>query len=191
VSFWGKLRAKMLIPIILALCASFVRFCRELYFLRLEHRLSLLEVKSVIQAVIIQKFLTSLDKIVLILYTTIISNLISPFDCFKSAGNFSVLSSDPSLVCWDESWKAHLPEVFVFIALYILLFPMRILYILCKIGRKKGVIQDPEYSHLVSGFQEKFFWWDMVLLLKRLMFVVISRYVLSNSDSSWKTLFSA
>jgi hypothetical protein len=48
-----------------------------------------------------------------------------------------------------------------------------------------------EFHYLTSGYKPAFFWWDIVLLLKRTAFVMLSQFLFSSIDSSLRLLSSA
>jgi hypothetical protein len=49
-------------------------------------------------------------------------------------------------------------------------------------------MNESQNSHLIRGFKLSYFWWDMVIVLKRLVFGLFSQFLFSNLDSSSKTL---
>jgi hypothetical protein len=96
------------------------------------------------------------------LYAFLVSNAASPFKCnFESS--MSMIDA-PSVQCFDKQWWEFFPIVICFMLLYAIILPTTVLWFLVK--NPKWLI----FSSLTSSYKEKFYWWELVLILKKMIF---------------------
>jgi hypothetical protein len=107
-------------------------------------------------------------------YTFIISTAISPFECSKSEGDVGyTLIKAPAQRCFDSSWLKHLAYVAMFLLLYLIVFPAIFFLIFFKYRKS---VSTPEFQSrfgsLVSPYKIRAFYWELVLLFKRITFIL-------------------
>jgi hypothetical protein len=184
--YWGKVRVKLWLPIILTFGSSFLKAVVTYY----DQVKGTLKTKFRRKDIFLKVVLTY-DRIVLLLFTMILSTIASFFDCSKISENLYVLRAYPSSSCYSTEWFSRLGEISFFILLYVLIFPVRLCWIYFQMTIKPELRIHNEFHYLTSGYKPTFFWWDIVLLLKRTAFVMLSQFLFSSVDSSVRLLSSA
>jgi hypothetical protein len=119
------------------------------------------------------------------LFTFVISSVIEPFDCNKRDDGSFVMTHNPSLECFQDSWNARLPLMIFFLILYGIIGPGIIIHNLWKNRKHPG--KEPFRSRflpLTSPYSQSFFYWEIVVMLKRTAFVVSSNFLSSAGASS-------
>jgi hypothetical protein len=184
VAFWGKLRIKLLLPVLLSLGSvalgvgvNFYEFWKN-------------EGEKPRRKDIFKRLILMLDKVTMLLFTLILSTIASVFDCVKTSDNYYVLRSYPSLNCYSSEWYSRISEISVFIVLYVIIFPLRLCWIFYKMTLDPKLRFKPKYFYLTSGYKPGFFWWDVLLLLKRVVFILFSQFLFSEVDSSLRLICS-
>jgi hypothetical protein len=107
-------------------------------------------------------------------YTFIISTAISPFECSKSEGDTGyTLIKAPSQRCFDVSWLAHLPLVVIFLLLYLVVFPVCFFLVFFRFRKNVSTSKfQSRFGALVSPYKTRTFYWELILLLKRIVFIL-------------------
>jgi hypothetical protein len=126
----------------------------------------------------------------MVLFTMVLSSIVSVFDCVKITPQDYVLRQYPSERCYTSEWYGHIGEVSVFILLYLVVFPLRMLWIFSRMAQNPEIRSVPEFYHLTSGYRPQYFWWDAVLVFKRIVFVLFSQLLFPSVDSSLKLVSS-
>jgi hypothetical protein len=135
-------------------------------------------------------FVLIFDKMTMLFFTTIVSNIVSLFDCVKISDDYFVIRSFPAERCYTSDWLSNLGQLSPLIVLYLLAFPLRLCWILYRMTLLPELRRRPEFRYLTQGYKPAFFWWDAVLLLKRLVFIIISQFLINSVDSTAR-LFSS
>jgi hypothetical protein len=185
--FWGKLKVKLLIPIAMTILSGVFQIVMNLIE---RSRSSVYGHRLTIRSALL-KFVHIFDKLTMLLFTLIISSIFSVFDCVLISNNTYVIRSNPSSRCFDKEWIQYVAEISFFAVLYLIIFPIRITFVFLRMRNNPQQRLNPVFLHLTRGFKPEFFWWDMVLLIKRLIFVMSSQFFFSSFDASFRLLGSA
>jgi hypothetical protein len=115
------------------------------------------------------------------LYTFILSSVFSPFRCYRQPDGSQTLIPKPTESCFNDSWKSHLPIITLgmLIALSIPLILLILLYF-NRSGMESNVFRR-RYGMLVVPYRMKFFWWELVLMFRKALLVMLID--LSNNQS--------
>jgi hypothetical protein len=112
------------------------------------------------------------------LYSYLVSSSASPLKCRYSNGSY-VMYDNPSTFCFDEDWKSNLGFVVFFCFLYGLGVPSLLFYVLFK---NKDFLDSPEflkrYGSLTTYYSPRFYWWELVPVGKRALFVLSASFLL-------------
>jgi hypothetical protein len=97
----------------------------------------------------------------------------APFRCFQQMdGNYSLVPS-ADLNCYDSLWWSNIYTVTIGL-LQIILIPI-VLMVVFRINRDK--LHDNkflwQFGSLTEGYVDQFYWWEVVVLLKKLIFVMV------------------
>jgi hypothetical protein len=185
VDFWGKTRVKLWFPVLLSLGSSLLKEIVR-YF---RYRKGLLGNKFKKKDVLFS-FLLIFDKMTMLFFTMILSTIVSLFDCVKISDEYFVIRSFPAERCFTSDWISNLGQISPLIVLYMLVFPLRLCWILYKMSLFPQMRKNPEFRYLTQGYKPAFFWWDAILLLKRVAFISISQFLVNAVDSSGRLLSS-
>ncbi len=107
----------------------------------------------------------------------IISTVFSPFNCIKDAENdVYILWNNPSQNCFEKEWNSYLPFIISMSFIYAIIVPGFFAFIFFK-NRK-----DPSrpkfrarYGALVQPYRPKYFYWELILMLKRASFFLVNQ----------------
>jgi hypothetical protein len=101
------------------------------------------------------------------------------------------MAMNPVQNCYEGEWNNHLPLVVLFSLIYGILFPCTILFVFFKNSDNPD---DPKfilgYGSLISLFRREFFFWELVSMLKRAAFVVMTQFLSAKGDQ-YSTKFAA
>jgi hypothetical protein len=80
---------------------------------------------------------------------------------------------NPSLQCFHKDWNAHIAIAVLFSLTYCCVLPGSLIYISWS---SRDQLHSPEfhrkYGSLVDQYEDKFFWWELMMALKKAMFVL-------------------
>jgi hypothetical protein len=124
----------------------------------------------------------------LLLFTMEVTSVFSLLDCVQVTPHNYILRREPSLKCFDAQWMSKFWEFLPLFILYLLVFPWRLGVTLYRMGKDPSHMKESKNAHLITGFRLKYFWWDMVIVLKRLVFGMFSQFLFSSSDNVTKTV---
>jgi hypothetical protein len=181
--FWAKLRIKLWIPIILSMGSAFIDLMVTMVRTPKSQR-----VKRALFAM--RKALYVLDKIILLLFTLITSSFFSVFDCTMVQPGVYVMRLETTIQCFDSKWKREFVQVGIFGCLYLIAFPLRLVWIYRKMYLSVDAMYNPNYYHLIKGFKRHYYWWDIVNVLKRLLFVLGAQFIFNSLTSTSRTMLS-
>jgi ABC-type Fe3+-siderophore transport system permease subunit len=120
-----------------------------------------------------QKSICILLMLLTSLYTFVMSNTLAAYRCLpQDDGTFTLLSA-PSLDCYDSVWNENFPVIF-FGILVTLSVPVSVAIILF-LNRNKLKSNDFTWTFgfLISPYSSKFYWWEIVVLLKKIVYVLL------------------
>jgi hypothetical protein len=127
---------------------------------------------------ILNRVIPLLAVLVITMYTYLVSSALSPFKC-KFSNNQYVMYDNPSSLCFDDIWYSKLGQVVIFCLIYGLLAPGLIIFMFYS-NRKN--LKDPifvaRFGALIRNYKDSFFWWDLMPMLKRAIFVVSAAFLL-------------
>jgi hypothetical protein len=169
VTFWQKYFLNANLPFILFFCVLIL----------LSIHASVQRKKASFKLSRVMKRMVSLLSFSLItLHTLMISNSLSPLKCTLQSDGRWTLKNFPSENCFEGVWLSYSPWVIFYLFLYMVVIP------LCLVGlfwRSKRTHQDPKfvqtYGNLVDAFNPMNYFWEVVLMTKRTLFLVGSTFV--------------
>jgi hypothetical protein len=106
-------------------------------------------------------------------YTFVLSMILSAFRCYpQEDGTFTLLPS-PSLDCYDSEWYKHV-WIIVLGIMFLAYFPVQIGIVLWKNRRNlQSNVFFARYGVLVSPFKERYFYWEVVLMLRKVFLICL------------------
>ncbi|KAJ6253149.1 insulin-like growth factor binding protein [Anaeramoeba flamelloides] len=138
------------------------------------------EVTEVIKSVFTNVYLTLLS----MLYLTLSQKCLEIFSCeYNAELNKYIFKPDANYYCFDydqenNSWNIVFPFAITCSVLYIIGIPLLILYLLIKNSKRLTEKQfDLKLGLLYSKYNKAFFFWEIIIMLRKL-FLVIIRVVL-------------
>jgi hypothetical protein len=123
------------------------------------------------------------------LYTFLVSTSVSPFNCVSHYNDSVkkvtyIMSRNPSKACYDDEWDYHLKFVLIFAVVYGIFFPFIVAVVFFR-NRKR--IDDHHfqvgYGSLVFLYRRSFFFWELVSMLKRASFVIMTEFLNARQDA--------
>jgi hypothetical protein len=121
------------------------------------------------------------------LYTFMISTAVEPFNCmFNDNGSRSpiyVMVANPSQRCYDSVWLSNLPIVVIFTVFYGLCFPSFVAYLLYS---HRSNLEESRfargYGPLFQSYRRGYYFWELVLMIKRATFVLVTQFTRPKKD---------
>jgi hypothetical protein len=184
-TFWQRYFLISCFPLILFVLISAVYFTKQWWYSKSLKKDQLLHHLKVVLA----KTLS----LVLSLYVMMMGNAMAPFNCTGSAsGNTFVLVASPSEQCYvpESKWNQYLGATVFGALFYAVGVPGITLFILVR-NRKdfhKPFFQQ-NLRFLIVGFRKKYYFWEPVIISKRMLFVLIT--ALSNISTSFNLKFAS
>jgi hypothetical protein len=188
IDFWGKYSLKMsLLPmVLLPLFASSMFQIRDKIRGKMSLKSTFFPVFSHLTSVFVVLCST--------LYTFLVSSAIEPFNCIRTDGGSAnpiyFMVSSPLHRCYDAEWYQHLPGVLLACFVYVLGIPFAMGFLLF---RHRKNLDDPNfltrYRALFRPFRRIYFFWELVVMLKKASFIVIVRVLSSRPNTSYGTKF--
>jgi hypothetical protein len=119
-------------------------------------------------------------------YTLLISGAISPFICLGQIDGSARMVKNPTSKCYvDGDWKDQLGTMVFFLIVYAFLLPMIFLFVL--LWNRKQLNSEKVQLYLgsfVNHYKPQYFWWEVLFMVCRLLFVVISALIPEFPDDS-------
>lgn len=122
-------------------------------------------------------------------YTYVVVQLGKPFACRKEYDGKYTMVSSPSLNCYDDEWKRNLPQVIFFAIIYVVILPGILLYNFLNSNRKKLISSAwfvDRFGVISMYFKPRYFYWELVVTIKKIMFSLISNVFGNSVGSSTK-----
>eukprot|EP00475_Leptophrys_vorax_P019004 TRINITY_DN25968_c0_g1_i3.p1 TRINITY_DN25968_c0_g1~~TRINITY_DN25968_c0_g1_i3.p1 ORF type:complete len:750 (+),score=136.20 TRINITY_DN25968_c0_g1_i3:230-2251(+) len=183
--FWGKYLVKALLPIVVAFGTLFFYF--SWVFLRywLVPKVLPQFFRGWNRHRAIERILTMFGTLVTATYTLTVSNSFSPFDCTKQPDGTFLMTKNSSVYCYEAEWRSYLGITVFFLIFYSFLVPGSIAV---RFFMQRKDPDNPEFQSrfksLVSPYRREFFYWELILMLKRSLFFIALQFLSSYSYSS-------
>jgi hypothetical protein len=132
-----------------------------------------------------------LSFLVVMFYWFLTSSVLSPLFCqMKSNGSYSMILN-PSSECYAGEWSENYGAVWFFIVIYIICLPLSLVYLL---WRFRDEVETPlfkqRFANLSQRFKARFYWWEMVAMVKKTGFMLFLQYFSLNGEASLKYFFT-
>jgi hypothetical protein len=177
-SFWGKYYFKLLLPPTICL---FVLFLLLFQSWSIEKHPRIAEKLGFVEIKVTKKFINVCTFMVVTFYTLLVSTVFQPFKCTQQSDGTYTLTNAPSLKCFDSDWSKNLPAVILFVFVYVVFMPLFMAWVF---WRQRKQIYSPKfqskYYFIVSSYKPTLFYFELVNMLKRALFVVSNDFF-SNS----------
>ena len=120
---------------------------------------------------------------------TIIKYNFSLFNCTEITPGDYYVTEDMSIKCWDRNHQLYVLAVAVpSIAVWCIAFPLVLLYFLYKNRQDLADVSEKlKYGFLYKGFKPSQFYWEFVIMLKKMM-IISSSVFLKNVSISVQAL---
>eukprot|EP00475_Leptophrys_vorax_P014668 TRINITY_DN20946_c0_g1_i2.p1 TRINITY_DN20946_c0_g1~~TRINITY_DN20946_c0_g1_i2.p1 ORF type:complete len:369 (-),score=69.87 TRINITY_DN20946_c0_g1_i2:154-1260(-) len=161
--FWGIWVLKLFIPPTLfaaLVLANFVRMKRQNPAAPI----------SFYQDAVLSRLHTILFTIMTLLSTMIFGTLFQMFNCVVQVDGVAVLSSDPSILCYDKTWNGYVAVAVMFVIAYVLVLPGWGFHYIYKNRSNPDAAQ--RLQPFIKPYREGLEFWEFVRLAFRLLFVV-------------------
>ncbi|KAJ6243778.1 g protein-coupled receptor-related [Anaeramoeba flamelloides] len=117
--------------------------------------------------------------------------VLKPMDCTNYETGFSVFDPEPQYACEGSRYGALLAFSIIFVLVYVVGIPLWMYYQFQK--NKDRVTFREEYGLLIGRFKDEWYFWEIVLMGRRLMFVMfalfLSRYPMMQTAFAEMALF--
>lgn len=176
-TFWGVYFLQVLFPFIIALLVLCVRLTIQRLFKSQEtiSNSNSMRWVSVNSRGVFQLLMRIGTYILISLYTYCLSVAFRPFRCFKQEDGSYTMVDNPSSDCFTAEWFKYAPFTIGYSLALTVCFPIFISY---KLWRFRNNLSDENlfriYGFLITPFSQKLYWWELVLVLKRVIFLVFS-----------------
>jgi hypothetical protein len=131
------------------------------------------------------------SSVVVFMSTYLTSTAISPFNCVKVSNNTFVLWKNPSEICFRGSWAENIYFAVTFSIIYLVLVPLSILLVFIKYRKR---IAEPQFlkkfGSLIDPYKPRYFYWELVMLVKRIAFISVREIILIGYDEQFKFILS-
>jgi len=121
-------------------------------------------------------------------YTEITQNVILFLNC-RDVGDFRVVAANPDVSCRTDKYHHYSALAYILLALYVLAFPIALMGFLYW-ARLRRWFENEKFSIyaglMYQPFRPQYFFWEVVILLRRL--IVVGIYVLAYSTTSARNL---
>ena len=136
------------------------------------------------------RYIYSYISITTALYTLILSNAIAPFNCYyQDIGKYTMVNN-PSQFCYDDEWRSWIPLVSMFLVLYALMLPGYVSFILYKYRlTSTGEEFHRFYGSLTRPYNEKFFFWELIAISKKVTLLTFSDFLSFGYSSNESKVF--
>jgi hypothetical protein len=183
-TFWDKFYGKLLFPIIIFAIFTVSFGVQEIYFRSNFYKKKVAsEAVQRVQPPLFIRLLSLFQFIVVALYTFIISTVFQPFNCLPQPDGTYTMAKSPASKCYDEAWNKNLPALVFFIVIYCFGFPLALAYIFIKNHKNVDTVDFKiKYGNLVSPYARKCYYWELVIMLKRSIFILSNDFLASSVD---------
>jgi hypothetical protein len=107
----------------------------------------------------------------MLFYTYEVVTVAEPFACAEQANGEYLMYSAPSLKCFDDQWMGQFFYLMLYVGFYLILIPLFALYLFLSHRGVSGMqILRDKYGPLIVLYKPRMYYWELVLILKRLLF---------------------
>jgi hypothetical protein len=176
-NFWTKFGFKVFLPLFLTSLSVLVHVVRELLLWNRSK-----ETVSSLRSRLELKAISTVVFVMITLWTSSIATTLSAFNCVKEPDGTLTVSRDSSQSCFDGGWLANVFTISLSILIYLIVVPGALIYI-CWINRRTHGLTSflAKYESLVYPYRYPYFFWELVVMLKRAMFVISIDFLRSSS----------
>eukprot|EP00475_Leptophrys_vorax_P007542 TRINITY_DN14782_c0_g1_i1.p1 TRINITY_DN14782_c0_g1~~TRINITY_DN14782_c0_g1_i1.p1 ORF type:complete len:341 (+),score=63.48 TRINITY_DN14782_c0_g1_i1:374-1396(+) len=169
--FWGKYKLKMFFPLIIIAgvslnCLVFVLISKFAFK------------KPVEWSFLHQRAVSFSFQTILSCFTLLISGAVSPLICLNQSDGSQIMVRNPSAKCKTGEWNDNLGMVIFFLVLYTIILPVAFGALLVHY---RHCLNDPVihgyFGSFTKSFKPQYFFWELFLLTKRGLFVVIAAFI--------------
>jgi hypothetical protein len=114
------------------------------------------------------------------MYSYLVSSSISALDCVDSGPSGMVLRADPLVSCYKGEWNNHLFAIVLSVVIHILGIPAVVMYLFWKHRESIRRFSRWPLESLTRPFRREYHWWELIFILKRLLFAMASQFLFSN-----------
>lgn len=155
--------------------SSIMQILMGKYFRRYNRQISKLGAK--------RRLLSIFSFVAITMYTFILSTVVQPFNCSRQPNGSYTINKAPSEKCFEGNWKSYEWIIYFFAIFYGFIFPFGIGYIFYS---NRNTFNSSEFifrfGTLISPYKKKLFFWELVIMLKRGIFVVSNDILSSSND---------
>jgi hypothetical protein len=176
-NFWNKYFVKMAIPFVVTLVITIGTLLTWMLRRKLTGSHFSFSAKDALNQ-IYNRSVPLLVVLVITMYSFLISSALSPLKC-KYVNDQYIMYDNPSSLCFDDYWYEMLPFVIFFCVLYGIISPGAIIFMFYK--NRVNINDDlfvSRFGVLTRNYKEAFFWWDLMPMMKRAIFVVSAAFLL-------------
>eukprot|EP00004_Rigifila_ramosa_P004532 TRINITY_DN1501_c0_g1_i1.p1 TRINITY_DN1501_c0_g1~~TRINITY_DN1501_c0_g1_i1.p1 ORF type:complete len:1111 (-),score=242.14 TRINITY_DN1501_c0_g1_i1:113-3445(-) len=120
-----------------------------------------------------------------LVYLVAVSKALEVFDCTRQPNGVRTLDAYPEIVCLSARHKAMIPGAILASIFYSAGIPLSYLYVLRR-GAKAGALGDHyfqlKYGALFMKYKPAYWYWELVVLMRKLMFVIPELFFSNRSD---------
>jgi hypothetical protein len=126
------------------------------------------------------------------LFTFMISNVLDPFNCTRQADGSYIMTHNPTTRCFGAAWNAQLPLVIFFFVVNGICGP---LFVVHNFWKNRNSPEDElfhsRFLPLMLPYKRQYFFWELVIMIKRSAFVLSSNFLTSGGASYVTKFFSS
>jgi hypothetical protein len=129
--------------------------------------------RSRLKASVFDKSISLLLMLFSTFYTFVLGMVMSAFRCYPQEDGTYTLLASPSHDCYDSEWRSYL-WIIIFGILLLLYFPVQLLFVFWRYrGRIHSNAFFYRYGVLVMPYKEQYFYWEVVLLIRKLILICL------------------
>ena len=113
-----------------------------------------------------------------LVYPTIVSNIATLMACTETIDEVSYLQLDPEIPCWSGShavvcWSFG----FLGILFYVLGMPLLAFFMMKRVKDLSSAKARIRYGILVDGYRIDFWWWELTVVARKIVTIVLSTFM--------------
>eukprot|EP01113_Clastostelium_recurvatum_P014143 TRINITY_DN1765_c0_g1_i2.p1 TRINITY_DN1765_c0_g1~~TRINITY_DN1765_c0_g1_i2.p1 ORF type:complete len:964 (+),score=147.57 TRINITY_DN1765_c0_g1_i2:363-3254(+) len=176
--FYYRFGFYVLIPLLTFIISTIVHFFIYLYFL-----IRKVKTKAEARHAVITQFVLSVVMVNFILYPAISLKVLEVFSC-REIGKLQYLTSDPSIVCEGSTYQFWTAVAYVMLIVFCMGLPLGLFGVLYYTRRRPQAHYALKViMHFFSdGFKVKHYYWEIVILLRKFLIVVMLMVFSKNSQ---------
>lgn len=116
--------------------------------------------------------------VIVAFYSFLVSNASKPFNCKLQPDGTYTMAKSPSERCFTGKWNQYSGLSYIFLIVYGLFFPAGLA--ISFVRYRKNLDHSEfrrKFGHLVSSYKRRFFFWELVLMLKKAGFSSINDFL--------------